>query len=115
MTPSTLAKIRRSLPRPLWRMSSINDPDAKNFVPSRPDSRSRTKNGNALWKLSHLWKSLFGGLRQLLLDDFHRCLEKRLAKTLGLFHSYTQRRQRLTYSTGEKMRFLVDRSHPLWK
>jgi hypothetical protein len=36
-------------------------------------------------------------------------------KTLGLFHSYTQRRQRLTYSMGEKMRFLVDRSHPLWK
>jgi hypothetical protein len=36
-------------------------------------------------------------------------------KTLGLFHSYAQRRQRLTYSMGEKMRFLVDRSHPLWK
>jgi hypothetical protein len=55
-----------------------------------------------------------GGLRQLLLDDFHRCLEKSLAKTLGLFHSYTQRQQGLTYY-GRKMRFLVNRSHPLWK
>jgi hypothetical protein len=29
-----------------------------------------------------------GGLRQLLLDDFHRCLEKPAHKTLRLFHSY---------------------------
>jgi hypothetical protein len=42
-------------------------------------------------------------------------LEKSLEKALGLFHSYTQRQRPLTYSMGEKMRFLVDRSHPLWK
>ena len=111
MTRST-AKIRASLHRLLWRMSSINHPHSKNFAPRCPDSRSRRKNGNALWKLAHLWKSIIGGLRQLLLDDFHRCLEKSLAKTLGLFHSYTQRRRRVTYSMGEQMRFLVDRSHP---
>ena len=29
-----------------------------------------------------------GGLRRLLLDDFHRCLEKPTQKTLQLFHSY---------------------------
>jgi len=29
-----------------------------------------------------------GGLRQLLLDDFHRCLEKPAQKSLRLFHSY---------------------------
>src|SRR5262245_25771095 len=29
-----------------------------------------------------------GGLRQFLLDDFHRCLEKLSQKTLWLFHSY---------------------------
>ena len=114
MTRST-AKIRGSLHRLLWRMSSINDPDPKSFGPSCPDSRSGRKNGNALWKLPHLWKSIIGGLGQLLLDDFHRCLEKSLVKTLGLFHSYTQRRQRLTYFMGGEMRFLVDRSHPLWK
>ena len=33
-----------------------------------------------------------GGLRQLLLDDFHRCLKKSTHKTLRLFHSYTQAR-----------------------
>jgi hypothetical protein len=115
MTQSSVAKIRGALHRPLWRTSSINHPDAKNFGPSCLDSRSRRKNGNALWKLAHLWKSIIGGLRQLLLDDFHRCLEKSLVKTLGLFHSYTQRQRRLTYSMGEKMRFFVDRSHPLWK
>jgi hypothetical protein len=115
MTPSAFAKIRGSLHRTLWQTSPINDPDANILGPSGRDSRSSGKNGNGLWKLSHLWKSIIGGLRQLLLDDFHRCLEKSLAKTLGLFHSYTRRRQRPTYSTGEKMRFLVDRSHPLWK
>jgi hypothetical protein len=105
MTRSTFAKIRGSLHRPLWQTSSINDPDAKNFGPSCSASRSRTKNGNALWKLAHLWKSIIGGLRPLLLGDFRRCLEKSLAKTLGLFHSYTQH-QRLTYSIGEKMLLL---------
>jgi hypothetical protein len=115
MTRSNFAKIRRSLHRPLWRTSSINHPDAKTFGPRGPDSRFTTQTGNALWKLPHLCKSIIGGRWQLLLDDFHRCLEKSLAKTLGLFHSYTQRRQRLIDSIGEKMRFLVDRSHPLWK
>jgi hypothetical protein len=85
MTRSTFARIRRSLHRPLWRTSSINHPDAKNFGPSCPDSRSRRKNGNALWKLAHLWKSVIGGLRQLLLDDFHKCLEKSLAKNTRPF------------------------------
>jgi hypothetical protein len=115
MIRSTFANTRRSLHRPLWQTSSINDPGSKHFDPSGRDSGSRRKNGEALWKLPHVCKSIIGGLRLLLLDDFHTCLEKSLAKTLGLFHSYTQRRQRLTYSMGEKMRFLVDRSHPLWK
>jgi hypothetical protein len=102
MTRSSVAKIRGPLHPPAWRTSPINHPDVKNFGPSCPDSPSRRKHANALWKLAHLWKSIIGGLRQLLLDDFHRCLEKSLAKTLGLFHSYTQRQRRLTYSMGEK-------------
>ena len=112
MTRSTFENIQGSLHRPPCRTSSINHPDAKLSGPTCRDFRSSRKNGNALWKLPHLWKSMIGGLRQLLLGDFHRCLEKSLAKTLGLFHSYTQRQRRLTYSIGEKMRFLVDRSHP---
>jgi len=31
-----------------------------------------------------------GGLRQQLLDDFHRSLKKSSQKTLRLFHSYTR-------------------------
>jgi hypothetical protein len=37
------AKTRRSLHRPLWRTSSINQPDAKNLGPSGPDSRPEKK------------------------------------------------------------------------
>src|SRR5215510_4931544 len=85
MTRPNFAKIRRPMHRPLWRPSSINHPDAKNFGPSCLDSRSRAKNGEALWKLSHLWKSIIGGLQLLLLDDFHRCLEKSLAKNTRPF------------------------------
>jgi hypothetical protein len=85
MTRSSVAKIRGPLHRPVWRTSSINHPDAKNFGPTCFDSRFRTKNGEALWKLPHLWKSIIGGLRLLLLDDFHRCLEKSLAKNTRPF------------------------------
>jgi hypothetical protein len=80
MTRATFTKPRGSLHRTLRRSSSINHPDAKNFGPRCLDSRSRTKNGEALWKLPHLWKSIIGGLRLLLPGDFHRRLEKSLAK-----------------------------------
>jgi hypothetical protein len=80
MTRSTFAKIRGSLHRTLWQTSSINHPDAKHFAPRGLDSRSSTKNREALWKLPHLWKSIVGGLRLPFLDDFRRCLEKSLAK-----------------------------------
>ena len=33
-----------------------------------------------------------GGLRQLFLDDSHRCLKKPMQKPLRLFHSYAQAR-----------------------
>ncbi len=115
MTRSSVAKTRGPLHRPAWQTSSINHPDAKNFGLSCPDSRSRRKKGNALWKLAHLWKSIIGGLRQLLLDDFHRCLEKSLAKTLGPFPQLHTAPAAMNLLYGRKMRFLVDRSHPLWK
>jgi hypothetical protein len=38
-----------------------------------------------------------GGLRQLLVDDFHRCLKKPTQEPLRLFHSYAQARRRLIY------------------
>ena len=38
-----------------------------------------------------------GGLRRLLLDDFHRCLKKPAQERLRLFHSYAQARRRLIY------------------
>jgi hypothetical protein len=38
-----------------------------------------------------------GGLRRLLVDDFHRCLKKPAQELLRLFHSYTQTRRRLIY------------------
>src|SRR6476659_1291481 len=42
----------------------------------------------SLWKLPQPWKSAKVRLRRLLLDDFHRCLEKPAHKSLRLFHSY---------------------------
>ena len=43
-----------------------------------------------------------GGLRQLFLDDFHRCLKKPTQKPLRLFHSYAQARRRLINYKGKE-------------
>src|SRR5262249_1578467 len=80
MIGTTFAKIRGPVHRTLWQTTSINDPHAKSWGPHRRKTRCRTKTGKALWNLAHLWKSIIGRLRLLLLDHFHRCLEKSLVK-----------------------------------
>jgi hypothetical protein len=51
MTRSTFAKIRGALHRPMWRTSSINQPDAKNLTqdPAIFDSSEKTETRCGSW------------------------------------------------------------------
>jgi hypothetical protein len=115
MTRSTFAKIRGSLHRTRWQTSSINHPDAKHFGPTASilDLEQKTEKRCKSCRTYGNRSSVAFGCFFLMIST--GAWKRASPKTLGLFHSYTQRRQRLTYFIGEKMRFLVDRSHPLWK
>jgi len=52
----------------------------------------------ARWKLPQLWKSGFGGLRQLLLDDFHKLLGKAFAKNDSGFSTVTTASTTVSFS-----------------
>jgi hypothetical protein len=86
------------------RSSSISDPGAKTFCETLQASAKKEKRSKKERKLrkgkpvetAAAVEIDKGGLRQLLLDDFHRFLKKSTHKTLRLFHSCPQARQSST-------------------
>ena len=77
------------------RTSSINDPDGVYFstelgFPQRKkkNQKERKARKERPVETAAAMEIDKGGLRRLLLDDFHKLLGKASAKTLRLFHSY---------------------------
>ncbi len=87
------------------RTSSINERGAKLFLGGKSNldkERKRTKKKERFGKGRPVETAAAveidkGGLRQLLVNDFHRCLKKPTQEPLRLFHSYAQARRRLIY------------------
>ena len=98
--------------RLLWPTWPINDSDAKLSCRRRCLPTNREKEPIKTKKLrkrrpvetAAAVEIDSGGLRQLFLDDFHRCLKKPTQKRLRLFHSYAQARRRLINNTGKENR-----------
>ena len=116
MTGGTLIAGKNRVPayRPLWHTWPINDPDAKLSSRSlrtltnkeKEPKEPKTKKVPKRWPVQTdaAVEIDCGGLRQLFLDDSHRCLKKPTQKPLRLFHRYAQARRRLINDTGKKNR-----------
>ena len=97
-------KSRHAEGRGRSRSASINDPGANNFGAEprfqqrkKKDQKERKVRKGRPVETAAAMEIKKGGLRQLLLDDFHRCLKKPAQERLRLFHSYAQSRRRLIY------------------
>src|SRR5262245_28787420 len=100
---AAISKTGHALGQPGRRSSFIDDPGAE-FFPQRKKKKQKernARNGTPVETAAALEIDK-GGLRQLLLDDFHRCLEK--PKTTSAFPQLPQARRRLTKTLGTKNR-----------
>jgi hypothetical protein len=86
MTGGTLIseKSRGPAHRPLWQTWPINDPDAIFFSQTKTNPKIKKQKGRPVETAAAV-EIDSGGLRQLFLDDFHRCLKKPTQKTASAF------------------------------
>jgi hypothetical protein len=82
-------------------MWPISDPDAIFSHKPRKEPEMKKQKGRPVETAAAV-EIDSGGLRQLFLDDFHRCLKKPTQKLLRLFHSYAQARRQANQMTREK-------------
>ena len=113
MTGGTLIVGKNRVPahRPLWQTWPINDPDA-NFISPRlriltnnekEPKPTKVPKGRPVETAAAV-EIDSGGLRQLFVDDSHRCLKKPTQKPLRLFLRYAQARRRLINDKGKENR-----------